>query len=113
MGENGQLLLQHQSAELGSGIDAAWLGFAFRWAHLRDRKLDCWSNSIIPISATDRAHDDVAESFVEVPLITPPNVTGPYIAQALRELFVLFAGYVMPNATIEHWVQRLIERKLP
>lgn len=88
------------------------LGFGFRWTHLSGRRLDCWSNPEVTISASGPAHDDIAETFVEIPLVTPANAIAPYVGQALRELFVLFNGYVIPGTAVEHWVRRLIERKL-
>jgi hypothetical protein len=98
---------------LGWDPESTRLGFAFRWTRLTGRQLDCWSNPMVPISSTDRAHDDVAETFVEIPLITPVNAIAPYVEQAIRDLFVLFGGYVMPTGAVENWVYRLIERKLP
>jgi hypothetical protein len=89
---------------LGWDPDSTRLGFAFRWTRLQGRTLDCWSNPMVPISVTGRAHDDVAETFVEVPLITPANALAPYVEQAVRELFVLFGGYTFPTAATEEWV---------
>jgi hypothetical protein len=97
---------------LGWDPESTRLGFAFRWTRLQGRTLDCWSNPMVPITATGRAHDDSAETFVEVPLITPANALAPYVEQAVRELFVLFGGYTMPAATVEEWVRRLIQRNL-
>jgi hypothetical protein len=48
-----------------------------------------------------------------MPLITPVSAIAPYVEQALRPLFALLGGYVFPGSAIEHWVQRLLERKLP
>lgn len=97
---------------LGWDPESTILGFGFRWTHLNGRQLDCWSNPEVPISASGPAHDDTVETFVEIPLVIPANALAPYVGQALRDLFVLFNGYVMPSAAIEHWVRRLVERKL-
>jgi hypothetical protein len=48
--------------------------------------------------------------MVEVPLITSTNALAPYVGRAVRDLFALFNGYVMPDATIEYLMRRLIAR---
>jgi hypothetical protein len=58
------------------------------------------------------AHDNLATTFVELPQDTAVSAIAPYVQRAIRELFVLFDGYSFPDDAIEHWVQRLIERKL-
>jgi hypothetical protein len=97
---------------LGWEPETTRLSFGFRWTRLAGRTLDSWSNPMVPISSHSKAHDDSVDTYVEVPLETPVNAIAPYVEQAIRGLFVLFGGYVMPSAVIEHWVQRLIERKL-
>jgi hypothetical protein len=98
---------------LGCDPDSTLLAFGFRWTRLRGRYLESWANPMVPLSTTDPSHDDRAETFVEMPLITPVSAIAPYVEQALRPLFALFGGYVFPGSAIEHWVQRLLERKLP
>jgi hypothetical protein len=88
------------------------LGFAFRWTKLKGRELRPWAKPMTPISATDLAHDDVATTFVELSLDTPASAIAPYVEKATQALFVLFGGYQLPIAAIEHWVRGLIERKL-
>ena len=87
------------------------LGFGFRWTGLTGRELGCWANPELASPAHGHAHDDAAETVLEVPLITSTNALAPYVSRAARDLFVLFDGYVMPDATIEYWVRRLITRK--
>jgi hypothetical protein len=88
------------------------VGFAFRWTRLRGRELSPWVNPGVLISPTDVAADDEATSFVELPLETSPTAIAPAVEQAVRGLFVFFGGYQMPTNAIEHWVGRLIERRL-
>jgi hypothetical protein len=95
---------------LGWDPDTTILSFGFRWTHLSGRRLHCWSNPEVMISTSGQAHDDSSEAFVDVPLITPANAIAPYVGQAIRELFVLFSGFVISVETIEYWVRRLIER---
>jgi hypothetical protein len=97
---------------LGWESESTRLSFDFRWTRLKGRSLDSWSNPIVPISSYGTAHDDSVDAHVEIPLDTPVNAIAPYVEQALRPLFVLFGGYVMPSAAIEHWVQRMVERRL-
>jgi hypothetical protein len=90
----------------------ATLTFAFRWTGLSGRELDPWGNREAYFSMGRTAHEDTAQSCVEVPIDTPPSALPPYVEQALQPLFVLFDGFSMPTPAIEHWVQRLIERRL-
>jgi hypothetical protein len=97
---------------LGWKSEEARLGFAFRWTKLKGRRLEPWANPAVPISATGTAQDDTVTTFVELLLDTPESAVAPYVDQATRELFALFGGYRFPSAAIEHWVRRLVERKL-
>jgi hypothetical protein len=97
---------------LGSKSEEARLSFAFRWTKLKDRRLEPWANSVVPINAYGTAQDDTVTTFIELPLDTPGSAVAPYVDQATRELFVLFGGYRFPSAAIENWVGRLVERKL-
>jgi hypothetical protein len=95
---------------LGWKSEEARLGFAFRWTKLKGRQLEPWANAVVPISAAGTAQDDSVTTFVDLPLDTPESAIAPYVDQATRELFVLFGGYRFPAT--EHWVRRLVERKL-
>ena len=97
---------------LGWDPERTRLGFAFRWTGLKDRELVAWANPGVHFSTTGTAHDDAANTYVEVPLDTPVSAISPAVEQALEGLFVLFDGYRMPSKTIEQWVQQLIERRL-
>ena len=55
---------------------------------------------------------DEATTFVEISAGTPVSAIAPLVNEATRELFALFGGYTMPMVSIEHWVQRLVERRL-
>ena len=95
------------------GWNTAQLGFAFRWTKLKGRRLEAWA---YPLETTligfNEAHDDEADTFVELPLDTPLSAIAPFVDQATRRLFARFDGYRMAPAEIERWVRRLIERKL-
>jgi hypothetical protein len=95
---------------LGWDPESAILGFGFRWTGLSARKLGCWANPELSSPTSGRAHDDTAETMVEVPLITAANALAPYVGRAVRNLFALFDGYVMPDATIEYLMRRLSTR---
>jgi hypothetical protein len=97
---------------LGWEPERTRLGFAFRWTGLKGRELVAWANPGVYFSTTGRAHDDAVTTYVEVPVDTPMSAISPAVEQALEGVFILFGGYRMPSKTIEHWVQRLIERKL-
>jgi hypothetical protein len=88
------------------------LGFAFRWTKLKGRELKTWANPSVLISAYEAAHDDEVTTYVELSLDTPVTAISPSVEQAVQDLFVLFGGYRLPSNAIEHWVQRLVERKL-
>jgi hypothetical protein len=88
------------------------LGFGFKWTGLTGRTLESWANPLATISPGYRAHDDAVETFVEIPLETVSSAIAPYVQEATRDLFIVFDGYVLPVAATEHWVQRLIERRL-
>jgi hypothetical protein len=76
------------------------------------RQLSSWANPGVYISSDNSAHDDSVDTFVEIPLDTPPTALAPYVEQALRGLFVLFDGYSLPTSAYESWTQKLIERRL-
>jgi hypothetical protein len=96
---------------LGWEPDKTRLGFAFRWTKLSGRQLEPWGNPMVVISG-GAAHDDSVTTYVELSLDTAPSAIAPFVEQATLDLFVLFDGYNLPNNAIEHWVQRLIERRL-
>jgi hypothetical protein len=75
-------------------------------------EIEPWTRPGVTISSFAAAHDDESATFVELPLDTPESAVAPYVEQAIRELFLKFGGYRMPSQAIEHWVRRLIERKL-
>jgi hypothetical protein len=91
----------------------AQLGFGFRWTRLSGRHLESWANPMVSIQNYGHsAHDAAVDTFVEVPAGTPVSAIAPYVEQATRDLFLIFGGYTIPSAAIEHWAQRLVERKL-
>jgi hypothetical protein len=95
---------------LGCDRENTRLGFAFRWTGLRGRRLEPWANPVVPINAFGESHEDAITTFVELSL---DSAIGPFVDAAVRGLFVVFGGYRLPLETIEHWVQRLIQRQLP
>jgi hypothetical protein len=97
---------------LGWKSEETRLGFAFRWSKLKGRRLEPWANPFAPTSATGTAQDETVTTFVDLLLDTPASAVAPYVDQATRDLFVLFGGYRFPSAAMEHWVRRLVERKL-
>ena len=94
---------------LGCNRENTRLGFVFRWTGLRGRRLEPWTNPAVIINAFGDSHEDIFTSFVELSL---DSAIGPFVDAVVRELFVVFAGYRLPPEAIEHWVQRLIERRL-
>jgi hypothetical protein len=97
---------------LGWPSEGTRLGFTFQWTKLKGRELQPWANSSVYFSAFGKASDDEVTTYVEIPVDTPVAAIAPSVEKTTRELFVLFNGYRMPGNTVEHWVQRLIERKL-
>lgn len=99
------------SKALGWQSDAS-LGFAFQWVGLKGRELASWANPLASIMPWHRAEDYAVDTFVSVPLDTPLSAIASFVELATRDLFVAFSGYTMSMNAIEHWVQRLIERRL-
>jgi hypothetical protein len=97
---------------LGWEPDMTRLGFAFRWTNLKNRRLRAWANPAVFFSAYGSAQDDSVTTCVEIPLDTPATAISPAVERAVQDLFLLFDGYSMPSNSVEHWVQRLVERKL-
>jgi hypothetical protein len=98
---------------LGWEPEPTRLGYAFRWTKLKGRCLASWANRQAYLSADyGPAHEDEVTSYIELSLDTPITAISPAVDQATQDLFVLFDGFRMPVTSIEHWVQRLIERKL-
>jgi hypothetical protein len=98
--------------EVRDAAEKARLGFAFRWTELRGRALVAWANPVVTVTSFGVCHDEEVTTFVELSLDTPAAAIAPHVEQAVQGLFVLFGGYRIPLQTIEHWVRRLIERKL-
>jgi hypothetical protein len=98
---------------LTSEVETTRLGFAFRWRKLKGRRLEPWANRLVTITSYDIAHDDQVITYVETTLDTPASAIAPLVDQATQDLFVLFGGYRLPLTSIETWVQKLLERKLP
>ncbi len=92
--------------------DNAHLGFGFKWTKLSGRALESWANPMISVLPGSVAHDDEAETFVEVPGDTPISAIAPYVEKATRELFLKFDGHSVLAEVIERWAKRLIERRL-
>lgn len=92
--------------------DDARLGIAFRWTKLGGRQILAWANPLVTITEGHISHMSQTQTFVEIPANTPLSAIAPYVEEATRGLFVVFDGYALPSQTIEHWTQRLIERRL-
>ncbi len=91
----------------------ATLGFAFEWTRLSGRTLSNWANPMVGgFGGGKTAHDDTVRTFIEVPAATSHSALAPYVDAALKDLFLAFDGFELPTAATEHWVQRLIERRL-
>jgi hypothetical protein len=90
----------------------AKLGFAFRWTKLSGRELASWGEPLAPITPGHVAVDSSTDTFVELPADTAVSAIAPLVDEATRGLFVTFRGYSFPYSSIEHWVQRLLERRL-
>ncbi|MDR3714143.1 MAG: ATP-binding protein [Puia sp.] len=92
--------------------DDARIGMAFQWSRLNGRQLFCWANPEIGVLGTHFSHTDDVKTFTELPTNTPISAIAPYVAEATRELFVVFNGTTIPEHVVEHWTQKLIERRL-
>jgi hypothetical protein len=88
------------------------LGFAFRWTKLNGRELASWASPLSSITPGHMAIDSTAQTYVEVPGDTAVPAIAPFVDQATRDLFIAFRGYRLPYSAVEHWVQRLLERRL-
>jgi hypothetical protein len=96
---------------LGCDPEKTTLGFAFRWTNLAGRHLTRWADPFDAIGG-GVAHQNEVTTCVEISLDTPLSAIAPAVEKAVQDLFVLFDGATIPTSTIEHWVQRLIERRL-
>lgn len=94
--------------------DGSTAGYNFRWSSLSGRRLSFWANPMryLGLGGGGIAADDVANSFVEVPISTPHAALAPYVSKAVEPLFSLFGGYEPSQALVEDAVKRLVERKL-
>jgi hypothetical protein len=90
----------------------AQAGFAFRWTGLRGRELGSWANPMVSIMPWHKAEDDAVDTFVQLSLDTADSAIAPFVEQATADLFVIFSGYSLPSDAFEHWVKRLLERRL-
>jgi hypothetical protein len=90
----------------------ATLGYAFRWTRLTGRELASWVNPLVSIMPWNIAEDPSVDTYVEVPFDTPISAIATFVDLATRDLFLAFKGYTLPINAIEHWTQRLIERRL-
>lgn len=88
------------------------LGFAFRWTKLKGRELASWANPLVGFHLGRKAYQDIATTFVEIPLETSISAIAPYVEEATRGLFVLFDGYRVSSEAVENWTKRLMERRL-
>ena len=96
---------------LGCDPEKTRLGFAFKWTKLAGRHLTRWADPFDSIGG-GTAHQNEVTTCVELSLDTPLSAVAPAVEKAVQDLFVVFDGASIPTATIEHWVQRLIERRL-
>ena len=96
---------------LGCDPETTALGFAFKWTNLADRHLTRWADPFDNVGGGLSRQNEVT-TCVELSLDTPLSAIAPVVEKVVQDLFVLFDGASIPTATIEHWVQRLIERRL-
>ncbi|MFT4255007.1 MAG: hypothetical protein QM608_21295 [Caulobacter sp.] len=92
---------------LGWAAEEAVLGFQFRWTGLQGRVLTSLSGGMQP--PFDRAADDEAVSFVEIPLATAPLAVAPYARKATQSLIALFGGEVLTADFVERVVRARLE----
>jgi hypothetical protein len=90
----------------------ATLGFAFSWTELHGRKLQSWANPEVHVSPWHTSHDSGATSYIQMTADTPWAALAPYVAAAIKPLLIKFDGYQIPLEAVEHWVKRLVERRL-
>ena len=98
-------------AALGCAPETTTLGFAFKWSNLAGRQLTRWADPFDNVGGGLAQQNEVT-TCVELSLDTPLSAIAPVVERVVQDLFVLFNGASIPTATIEHWVQRLIERRL-
>lgn len=99
------------SNALGYDPEATKLAFAFKWTQLAGRQLERWSDPFDNVSGGISQQNELT-TCVELSLDTPLSAIAPAVEQATQDLFVLFGGAVIQPAIIEHWVKRLIDRRL-
>ncbi|HKR47360.1 MAG TPA: ATP-binding protein [Paraburkholderia sp.] len=87
------------------------LEFAFRWSGLRGRELVSWYGRSGIISPGRKAHQDDVTLYQSVPLSTPLSAIGGLLAQSLKPLYALFAGFELSSKVIEGKSTQLVERK--
>jgi hypothetical protein len=96
---------------LGCDPETTTLGFAFKWTNLAGRHLTRWADPFDNVGGGLARQNEVT-TCVELSLDTPLSAIAPVVEKVVQDLFVVFDGASIPTATIEHWVQRLIERRL-
>jgi hypothetical protein len=88
------------SRELGAGGENS-IGFAFRWRGLRGRILGSWSKPGRMLRQQRRAYDDTVTATIEMPGDVPESAIPSQVYRVVRQVFVVFQGYELPQQVIE------------
>ncbi len=87
------------------------LGFAFKWAKLRERELVSWVNPNRNMWPGRFAYQDEVVSTVQIPLDTPLSALSEFVFQVTEPLFQVFDGFTLSKSVVEDLTNKLIERK--
>ncbi|CAJ3021832.1 gp78 [Burkholderia pseudomallei] len=86
------------------------LQFLFRWTGLKDRVLMSWVEPGRHINPR-ASRQDVVTSTLTVPLDTAPTTIVEYVKAAVRPLYQVFGGFIMPDSVVEDLVQKMLARR--
>ena len=93
---------------MGCDESLTHLACSFRWSGLRGRRLSSRADPFRDSPGYGAAQQDEVVTRVVVPLEVPPAGLARYIADATRELFLLFGGAAITDAAYEDIVQRFV-----
>lgn len=93
---------------LGCDEAKASVIFGFRWRGLRKRLLTWWVKPMLARWNREVGAQDKVVTTATVPLQTPPAGIPPYVANAVRDLFLTFEGAEIDNKIVEAVVKDIL-----
>ncbi len=99
------------SRELGASGENQ-IGFAFRWRGLQGRILASSSEPDRMLRQQRTSHDDEVTATIEMPADAPESAVPSQVHQIVRQLFLAFQGYELPQPVIEEISSKVLKRRM-